>query len=143
MTELDIERLHQVFQNPYPARGEGKTVATLVNVIQSAELLPNGKLAFIYPVEAAKSYYTNLFKDIIDCFGMRDDVEEMRRDSILFKNGCKVFTFPAGPRIRDRVAGLMFDNIFIDPDAESRMSEDDFHVLSARLSCFEREAQRI
>lgn len=129
---IDIERLHQCQQALSPERGSGKTFSMLVNVAQSAELLPKGRVGFIYPNTNARSYYNNLFKDVIHALDMRGEIVLASVDKYIFNNLCQVYFFSTDNVTRN-IRGLSFDNIFIDPDAERLLKMEEYNIIASRL----------
>jgi hypothetical protein len=128
---IDIDQLHDVIEGRKTGRSVGVSTAELVLMAQSAELLPNGTLAYIYAPESG--HPRELFREILDSLDLYTEVDQVLKDMIRFKNGCKVY-FLTMTNMRIGLIGKRLDNVFIDPFAEKKLKADDFVDLGIRLT---------
>jgi hypothetical protein len=134
---IDIDKLHDVLEGKRFGRGDGRTIAGLVQLAQYTDFHPYGKLVhfsanFTQAIENAR-----VFKEhILDGLGMKEEASETYKDYMVFKNGCKVYFMSLGEgitRVQNRLSGLRVDNYVVDHFAEYLLSPAIETFIKTRL----------
>lgn len=135
--QIDIDKLHDVLEGKRFGRGDGRTVAGLVQLAQYTDFHPYGKLVhfsanFTQALENARVFR----EDILEGLGMKDEIAATYKDYTVFNNGCKVYFMSLGEgiaKIEDRLRGLRVNNYVVDHFAEYLISPTIETVIKTRL----------
>jgi hypothetical protein len=135
--QIDIDKLHDVLEGKRFGRGDGRTIAGLVQLAQYVDFHPYGKLVHFSANFTQALEKSRIFReDILEGLGMKDEVAATYRDYTIFNNGCKVYFMSLGEGItktKDRLIGLRVDNYVVDHFAEYLISPAVKAVIETRL----------
>lgn len=132
---IDVERLHSVLEGKLVGRGSGQSFARLVQLAQSVEFLPFGKLAYIGSNETdAKAAQRDLLT-VMTCLGMGDWTTHSTLQRLSFDNQCQVLFLSAASsdKLETSLRGVRLDNYFVDHFAEYLISDYLHDFLQTRL----------
>ncbi len=132
---INIDKLHAVLEGKLIGRNSGQSFARLVQMAQSVEFLPYGKVVHISSNEQTAKIYRSDFKIILNYLGMGDFIVHTYVDSIRFENGCSArFLSASSPqKLVTALRGIKLDNYFIDHDAEYLISDQMYGFIQTRL----------
>lgn len=132
---IDVERLHAVIEGKLVGRGSGQSFARLVQLAQSIEFLPFGKLAYIGANETDARAAAKDLLTIMTCLGMGDWNTHLTRDKLGFENQCQVLFLSASSseKLERSLRGVRLDNYFVDHFAEYLINDQLHGFLQTRL----------
>lgn len=120
--QIDIDKLHDVLEGKRFGRGDGRTIAGLVQLAQYVDFHPHGKLVhFSANFTQARANREVFHTEILDSLGMKDEVACQYADYTVFDNGCKVYFMSLGEgvsNVENRLIGIRVDNFVVDHFAE-------------------------
>jgi hypothetical protein len=132
---IDVEKLHRVLEGKLVGRSTGQSFARLVQMAQSIEFLPNGRVVHIAANEMASRDFRLDFKTILNYLGMGDMITVTTVERIKFDNGCEARFLSASNLVsfKNSLVGTSIDNYFVDHFAEYLINCDMHDLLQSRL----------
>lgn len=133
---IDVEKLHAVLEGKLVGRGSGQSFARLVQMVQSVEFLPNGKVIHISADQQSARNYAADFKTILNYLGMGDLLTRITVGQFKFENGCSArFLSASSPQqLVTSLTGVRIDNYFVDHFAEYLITNEMHNFIQSRLT---------